>query len=238
MKSFTRVWVLALVLVLATSLAACNMVVGSGSSETGEYNFTDFDSVELAGTFRGTIVQGDEYRVVVRVDDNLKDKLDIEQRGNMVHFGLDEAVAAANAILEVDIVMPELAMLETSGASSANVSGFTTDARLNMEASGASRIEGTLTIGDLNAVASGASRIELAGSGGNLTADASGGSRIDLSQFTTADASVNSSGGSSIVVNTSGRLDAEATGASTVRYVGSPELGRIEENGGSSVEAQ
>ena len=53
---------------------------------------------------------------------------------------------------------------------------------------------------------------------------------------TPADANVEASGASEVTVNASGRLDADASGASDVYYLGSPILGRIDTSGASSVE--
>jgi hypothetical protein len=41
-----------------------------------------------------------------------------------------------------------------------------------------------------------------------------------------------------IEVNATGTLDAKASGASTVRYTGSPTLGRIDESGASTISSQ
>jgi hypothetical protein len=46
------------------------------------------------------------------------------------------------------------------------------------------------------------------------------------------------SGASTATVNASGTLDAEASGASHVRYLGSPTLGNVEVSGASSVERE
>ena len=46
---------------------------------------------------------------------------------------------------------------------------------------------------------------------------------------------VEASGASTAIVNVSGRLDAEASGASKVEYLGEPTLGNIDESGASRV---
>jgi len=59
-----------------------------------------------------------------------------------------------------------------------------------------------------------------------------------MTDFVTADADVTASGASHIIVNTTGRLDAEASGASNVDYLGQPTLGNISASGGSNVNPQ
>ncbi len=49
------------------------------------------------------------------------------------------------------------------------------------------------------------------------------------------DADVEASGASTVTVNLSGTLDADASGASRVLYLGNPSLGRIDTSGASSI---
>ena len=82
---------------------------------------------------------------------------------------------------------------------------------------------------------SGASTVRLNGRGGNSNIVVSGASTADLEDFALEDAQVEVSGASTAIVNVSGRLDAEATGASKVEYQGEPTLGKIDESGASRV---
>ncbi len=69
-----------------------------------------------------------------------------------------------------------------------------------------------------------------------MRATASGASQIDLEELTAADADIEASGASNVTVNASGTLDANASGASNIYYLGNPTLGRINESGGSNVD--
>lgn len=235
-KSFP-VSVLALLIVLGLAvLAGCGQfLTGSGNPVTNEYEFTDFDELSIESAFEGTVTRGDDYRVSVTVDDNLVERLQVEQTGGRVRIGFDEPVNAGNATLRYEITLPALVDLRASGASRATLSGFNTSEALTLEASGASRIEGDITAGDVDFDASGASNIAVVGQGGTLRAHASGASTIDLSQFPTANGDVEASGASTIIVNTGGELNAEASGASNIEYMGDPTLGTLKEGGGSNI---
>jgi hypothetical protein len=239
-----RLVAIGLVILMALALVGCNVlggvipdgVEGSGVIATQEYDFSDFNEVELSHAFQGTISRGDSFSVVVRIDDNLVDRLRVEQTGNRIFIGLEQTVLTGQATLEADVTLPALTRVHTSGASSAQLNGFASTDDFRAEASGASRIHGDLSAGDVAFNASGASTIALAGEGGNVTADASGASTIDLEEFAVVDAEVIASGASTVTVNASGQLDADASGASNVYYLGSPTMGDINTNGGSNVE--
>ncbi len=231
---------MALAILTLVALTGCNVVgdvvTGSGNVVTQEFDFTDFDEISLGHAFNGTITQGDTYRVIVQIDDNLVDRLVAEQQGSRVNIGLEPTTLTTQATMEVAITLPNLTWLEASGASQAQLAGLTTADDFTGRASGASRIHGDLAAGDLDLEASGASTIFLAGTGGDVRANASGASTIDLEEMTTANADVQASGASNVTVNLAGTLNAEASGASNVYYLGDATLGNINESGGSDVE--
>lgn len=239
---FKRTFVL--FLIVAVLLAGCanlppfTAMRGSGNPVTQTFDFSDFDSLAISNAFQAEVTAGDAYFVEVTVDDNLVDRLQVEQRGSAVLIGLQPGTAAANATLQARVTMPRLTSLDASGASRVSLSGFESSHGMNMDVSGASTVSGDLESGNLDADVSGASTLRLQGQGDSLRTVASGASTIDLSDFAVSDASVEASGASRINVNASGRLDAEASGASSVRYSGNPTLGRINESGAGSVSAQ
>ena len=117
----------------------------------------------------------------------------------------------------------------------AEIADFDTDAAIEFRLSGASILSGSINSGDLKVDLSGASRLSLTGRGGDLDADLSGASSIELDEFPLHDANIDLSGASSAKVNLDGRLDAKASGASSVRYQGEPTMGNLSISGASSV---
>lgn len=226
-----------LVLVLLTSCVpiTARVVRGSGNTVTVEVNATDFDEVSAGYAFEVAIAQGDDYQVLVTVDQNLEEYLRVGKQGSRLNIQMDPGHNYANATLRAQITMPELVGLELSGACRGSVTGFDATRDFDVEVSGASSLRGDMTTGDVTMNVSGASRAELEGSGQNLRLEASGASHVTLADFTVRNADVEVSGASSAVVNVSGRLDAEATGASSVRYRGDPQLGNIQASGAGSV---
>jgi hypothetical protein len=107
---------------------------------------------------------------------------------------------------------------------------------LVVDISGNSNLQGGIQAGDARIDTSGNSLVTLSGSAGEITVDASGSSQVDLADFTASNGSVNASGGSTVTVNLSGRLDVDASGSSDVYYLGEPELGRMETSGSSSIQ--
>lgn len=212
-------------------------VVGSGRSTTQEYDFKDFTRVNIGSAFEATVTQGESYRVAVTVDDNLVQYLDVRVTGDTLRIGLKPlaALSLRNMTLRAEVTLPDVEGLDFSGATRATVNGFKNDKRVDVTVSGASQLSGDLSSGELRVDASGASRVELTGSTGPLQATASGASTLRLAGVTATDARVDASGASNITVNASGRLTGGASGASSIRYTGSPSSVQVDTSGASSV---
>jgi hypothetical protein len=215
-------------------------VAPSGNVITEDFDLSGFDKVEVSSAFEGQISQGDAFNVVVRVDDNVEPYLDVVKQGSTLRIGLRPLSASGLTALtlEADVTMPTLTGLELSGASDVSVTGFESTAPLYVEVSGASSLRGDIKAGGVRFDVSGASNVRLSGSGTDLVMNVSGGGSVDLAEFPVAEANIEASGAASATVNVSGRLDAEASGAARVTYLGNPTLGRVESSGGGSIQAR
>jgi len=131
--------------------------------------------------------------------------------------------------------MPELHGLLVSGASHGTVSDFDSTEDLDLTVSGASKVTGDIAAGDVDFNVSGASTVQLEGSAHNIAADVSGASRFNLGGFVVNNADITFSGASNGTVNVSGKLDANLSGASNLKYIGEPTMGDISTSGASKL---
>jgi hypothetical protein len=211
-------------------------VTGSGNVVTRTEDVSAFDKVDVSHGFEVDIGQGEAYGVVVRIDDNLLDRLVLEKRGSSLRIGLTTGRTVREATLEADVTMPELTGLNLSSASHIAITGFKSTKNLDVEMSSASRLRGDIEAGDARFRASSASNVSLRGSADDVSVDATSGSTVNLADFAVADANITAASASEVTVNASGRLDADASSASHVYYLGSPTLGSIDTSSASSVE--
>jgi len=229
--------------------------VGTGLLETTEISQTDFTKLEVGYAFDVEISEGDSYAVKVTVDDNLTEYLEIEKRGDTLRLGLKSNRTYIKTTQQAAVTMPVLRQLKLSGASKANINGFSSIDSIEFDLSGASEVlvsnlkagnielsmsgrsqaSGNLEITNGKFNLSGGSTIDLEGSGVKASIAASGGSQISLSDLALIDAKVNLSGASIATVNARGKLEADLSDTSELYYIGSPALGRIQTSGSSII---
>ncbi len=221
------------------SLAGCGgnwvPITGSGTLETTAVAHTGFTKVGVSHGCKATIVQGDEYRVHVTVDDNLVAYLNTRVEGSSLIIGFDGQHSYHPTNFSATIVCPKFNGGAGSGGSVLTVSGFESTTNGTIALSGGSALAGEWTCGDLKADLSGGSSIRMTGRGRNLEANFSGGSQGFLGSFTIENARANLSGGSAVRVNASGTIQGNLSGGSYFFYRGSPTIGSFAMSGGSQL---
>ena len=233
-----RVLALALVAVLLVGcvpLGPTTSITGSGHPMTKDFDLAGFTKVAAGSAFQVEITQGDGYSVSVTVDDNLVDRLDVTKSGDTLRIYLKPSTSIRNVNMSAKVTMPELTGLDLSGATRTNIAGFSSGKSLDIKVSGASRLQGDIKSGNARFDVSGASTMDLQGSAGNLDLTVSGASTATLDEFASKNTSVEASGASHATVNASGTLNVEASGASSVTYVGQPANLKVNTSGASTV---
>jgi hypothetical protein len=163
--------------ILVAMTAACSQVTtGSGEIATQEMDLNGFDKLDISQGFNVEVNQGDEFSVVIRVDDNLVAYLQVEKADDTLKIGLEGNRIYGAATLQAEVTMPSLTGLEVSGGSDATVNG--TGDEISVDASGGSDADlASFSVLNANIDASGGSDVTINASG-TLNVDASGGSQV------------------------------------------------------------
>ena len=207
----------------------------AGPTTTQEYSITDFTNVQVSSAFEIEINAGDTYSVKIIAPEKMFERITVEKVGDTLEVGTNIKFwtfwnSWGNAKLEV--TMPELEILDMSGATSGTVKGFASakDFQLNISGashldmdieaydtsimiSGASSLEGDLDAHDVRMNISGASSLELEGIINNLNLQASGASHASLDTLEGQDGRVEISGASHAAVTIENTIDVFLSGA-------------------------
>ena len=231
--------------VAAMLLAGCTIdsgqtLVGSGNKVTVEKDLSGFSKIDASSAFQVGVTRSEDYSVIITVDEKVEPYLDVAVQGDTLRIAVRPGLTlgVGSFPLQAKVTMPRLTGLELSGASRATVGGFKSGERLDARISGASQLEGDIEAGDVRFDVSGASRVTLSGGGQKMALAASGASQANLASFPVSEAAVELSGASKATVNVSGRLDADVSGASTLRYAGNPTMGSVKSSGASTIKPQ
>ncbi|MEX1366366.1 MAG: head GIN domain-containing protein [Nannocystaceae bacterium] len=208
-----RISIAASCLALALSSSACTR--GSGDPGSAVRDPGDFDAIDVSGPFQVQIEVGPAASIVVSGDDNVVPKVRTEVVGSTLHIDLPGRVVT-KLPLSVAISVPALSDIDVGGASTVTVAGLETQ--------------------DFEVDVSGASQLTLTGRSTELEAEISGASRLSATGLQVSKAKLEASGASKAEISVDDSVDAEASGASTVRIHGSPDEIARDVSGASTVE--
>jgi hypothetical protein len=236
MRAARVLLVASLSVVVAAASASCTgeRVRGSGKVVTKDVAVASFTRLQVSWGFAVTVAVG-QPSLKLRIDDNLDRYLDVGVEGDTLRIGLQRVSSVSDATLQATVTAPSLAQVQGSGSSRVQLQDRLAVDELRVELSGASRLDGPVDLTSATAALSGASQLELSGRAGSVNASASGASHLVLQQLQVDALEVSLSGASNAEVSVRRTISASLSGASSLRYRGSPTLARQDVSGGSSV---
>lgn len=176
-------------------------IKGSGNVVTETRNVSGFKSLEAGGVFQVEVSAQKDFSVQVEADDNLLPLIKTEVINGKLVISNEKHFNSRNKIL-VRISAPDIEGIEVHGAAKLSLKDVKNSA--------------------LKVDTSGASKVSVAGETVNLDIEVSGASKVDAAGLQAENATVDASGASSVLVSVAGDLKADASGASKIKYNGTP----------------
>ena len=210
-------------------------VAGSGRLTTRTIDLSRVTSVVAEATFVVHLRTGGPAQAVVRMDDNLVDRVDATVAGDQLRLGIKRGMSVRNATLSAELTVGQLDRLTASGASRVILTSTVTSPAVALVLSGSGSVTGPIQVGQVQATLSGASTLALSGQAQDLRFVAAGGCRLPLADLAVRRLDAMLSGASHAVVTVSDTLAVQATGASVLRYRGTPRVTQSQTSGMSSV---
>jgi hypothetical protein len=219
----------------------CNFSVGptlrgSGVAKSESREATGYSAIEVGNAIEVEATIGPATDLIVTGDDNILPHLKTEVVGETLKIYADIPYSSDLGI-KVTVAVPDLKECSGSGASLIRLTGVTCD-HFSLELSGASHCEFAGNADAVEVALSGASHATLTGSTNELTLECSGASRVTAIELVAEKVVAGLSGASIANVHASQELDAEASGASSLRYAGQPAKLDKDVSGASTISAE
>jgi Putative auto-transporter adhesin, head GIN domain len=205
-------------------------VRGNGNIETDERSVSAFDEVEVHGAMDVYVTQGDLRPVKIEGDENLLKYIEIHQKGNAIEIRTRPGYnLRPKQKIKVYVTSPGYSRLDVSGAcniySENKLSG---NQPIELEVSGAGDIKVNVDAPKVTAGISGSGSVEMSGETRDFDLRLSGAGKARCYDMKAENTKVGISGAGSAEVYASVNLDAEVSGAGTVKYKGN--AGKVNEH--------
>jgi len=174
---------------------------GSGIIKTDSRNIIGFKKIKAQNAIDLNVVVTNGYSIVLKGDEAVLPSVITELQGDTLVISIKDKTDIKSKI-NVSITIPELTSLELLGAVHATVKDLKAD--------------------EFKIDATGASSADIAGQAKSLKIKAVGASSVNAEDLKADKADAEAVGASKITVTASDELSADASGASSVTYVGEP----------------
>jgi len=198
----------------------------------------DFEGVEVSSAIELQISQGNENSVAVSAPgDANRAGIKTEVKRGILHIWYENKnwFKGNGRKIRAYVSAKNFRLVAASGACDVTVNGELKSEELAIKLSGASDFKGTVRTGNLKIDLSGASDVVIKGSTANLSIDASGASHLKGFDLAADNCRVDASGATDIKVTVNKVLNAEASGATNIDYMGTGMIGEIRSSGASNI---
>lgn len=225
----------ALLFVLSSCDFARDKIRGNGDIKEESRKETGFSGVQVSGAIQVYARQDSGWAVKLVTDANLLQHIETFVEGQTLVIRQEEGTNLhPSSSIKVYISSPSYTAFNISGACEVNTENRLSAAgSVTLELSGASKAEMDLKSPLISVDLSGASVARLRGETRDLDIDAAGASKALCYNLPSEKATVSLSGACNAEVMASVQLKADASGASHIRYKGSPEVNQSVSGAGS-----
>jgi hypothetical protein len=197
-------------------------VEGNGNVKSVERSVGSFSEVEVHGAIDVHVSQGDPKPVRIEGDENLLEYIEIKQNGDKIVVRTRNGYnLRPSSDLKIYVTSPNFSKIDVSGA--CDIIGDTkisNNDKLNLQVSGAGDIRMEVDVPVLTADISGSGSVNLKGRTRDFSCDLSGAGHARCFDLLSENTTIDISGAGDAEVYASMKVDAEVSGAGSVKYKG------------------
>lgn len=212
-------------------------IKGNGSITKEQRTVSSFSRVEVRGNIDVYLVQGEVKPVEIEGDENLIPYVELEQTGSkLVIKSKDGYNLDPSGDMKLYVTAPEFEQIEVSGACNIfSQSKINNDKNLQLSVSGAGDVKMEVDAPRVEMKLSGAGKVNLKGETKSFNLDLSGASTAHCYELLAENTEVDISGAGTAEVYASVKLDAEVSGAGSIKYKGNAKDVKQHVSGAGSV---
>lgn len=228
-----------LILASVVLFSSCenDSIRASGEVTSREFSLAGYSALEVGGAFEVFVqFSATEEGVVIETNENLQDRLVVQVVGNTLQIRPENNLSIrGNATLRALITTSDLSNINLSGATTLRLDDpwIVTNGGIRM--SGASDITGEIQAEQMDIRASGSSDIDVFGAVEDLRVDLSGSSDLKDFDLLVQRLDIDLTGSSDAFLSVSESIEIEASGSSSLSFMGTAEVIGQSLSGGSEI---
>ncbi|TWR25285.1 DUF2807 domain-containing protein [Mucilaginibacter achroorhodeus] len=225
---------LASLTVLSSSCKRFRCKKGSGNIKTETRKIGEFTKLEISGGFNVTLKQDSSQSLTINADDNLLQYIQTEVSGNTLLIKNKRNICGSHQ-MNLVVGVRNLEALKASGGIELKSDGRLNTKELELELKGATKINMDLSATNVRVTGKGSTELDLRGQAASADVRLTGSGNINALEFVVGRYNLETTGASDCNINVLNELNVHSTGASEVKYRGTPSTVNTDKTGAASV---
>ena len=224
------------ILTLSFGCSYAQKVKGNGKSINKTRNVGSFDGVGVAGSFDVYLVEGNEGKLDITVEENLEPYLITEvKNGNLKIKWKNGMNIRTSSKTTITVHFKSINSLAMAGSGDIVGKDKIKSNSLDLAIAGSGDIEVDMAVERLETAISGSGDMELSGTATEFDAAVSGSGDIEAYDLKVETAELKISGSGSIGANVEKEITARVSGSGDIKYKGQPRIEDIKVSGSGNV---
>lgn len=202
-----------------------NEIKGNGNITTETRNTSDYEGISVSGSFKVTLVSGNEGKINITGDENLLEYVVTEVEGGNLKIKMRKNFnISSTRRVEITVPVEQIESLAISGSGSITSTTEIKSSNFTTVQSGSGKINLNINTKNLESTLSGSGHLTLSGQTGNFEITLSGSGKIDSRKLNSENVSAQVSGSGNINITTSKSIKAIVSGSGQINYSGNPKI--------------
>lgn len=222
-------------------LTSCNAqkygrIKGSGNIINEIRNVGSFDKVAVSGSFDVFLVEGNEGKIDIKIEDNLLAYLvtEVDNGKLKIKWKKGTSINTRKAVI-ITVYYKGIEAVSLSGSGDIIGKDLLKSNNFKVTVAGSGDIKLNVKTNEIDAAISGSGDIDLEGSSESFTAAIAGSGDIDAVNLKTDKAALRISGSGGITITVINELNAKISGSGDIKYKGNPKIEDIKVSGSGDV---
>ncbi len=222
-------------------LTSCNAqkygrIKGSGNIINEIRNVGSFDKVAVSGSFDVFLVEGNEGKIDIKIEDNLLAYLvtEVDNGKLKIKWKKGTSINTRKGVV-LTVYYKGIEAVSLSGSGDIIGKDLLKSNNFKVTVAGSGDIKLNVKTNEIDAAISGSGDIDLEGSSESFTAAIAGSGDIDAVNLKTDKAALRISGSGGITITVINELNAKISGSGDIKYKGNPKIEDIKVSGSGDV---
>lgn len=236
MKAFISILAL---FIIGTNLNAqvfTKNIKGNGKLITENRNLSDYDKIDVAGSFEVKLVKGKEGAISINADENLMEYIETDvENGHLKIQPKKGYQLKSTKTIEITVSFEMIDAISLAGSGNVRSTDVLNAEDLNLNLAGSGEINLPVSTKNLTSHIAGSGNIKLSGNSDVFRCDIAGSGNLEGDDLKATASHINIAGSGNVKIHAVSEIHANIVGSGDVIYTGNPAIEKSKSIGSGSI---